>query len=233
MSVMIGQASIDERNGISGGQAGDQSGKELNTRSWYSNGWTLCLRFKDRQKAQKCAEVAKALISGNRVGYDQSQRNTLRAELKKVGWNPDKLTTPCETDCSAFAAVCAEAAGVKMEPTYTGGNAPATFQMRDKWRLTGEFELLTDSKYLTSDRYLMTGDVLVNEARHACVVLNDGALAPQTVDKIKMIVNGKECWVPGHFIGGTNYLNGSVRDVFGAMGATIGNQGSTPVITIK
>lgn len=233
MSVMIGQASIDEKNGITGGQAGDQTGRELNTRAWYANGWTLCLRFKDRQKAQKCAEVAKALIAGNKVGYDQYQRNTLRVELRKVDWNPAKLVTPCETDCSAFAAVCAEAAGVPMEVTYTAGNAPATFQMRAQWAKTGAFDLLTDSKYLTSDRYLMTGDVLVNESRHACVVLSDGALAPQTVDKIKMIVNGKECWVPGHFVGGTNYINGSVREVFGAMGATIGNQGSTPVITIK
>lgn len=50
--------------------------------------------------------------------------------------------------------------------------------------------------------------------------------------EIRMIVNGRECWVPGHFIGGTNYVNGSVREVFGAMGATIGNQGSTPIINI-
>ena len=237
MSVTIGQASIDEKNGISGGAAGDQTGRELNTRAWYANGWTLCLRFKDRQKAQKCAEAAKALIAGNKVGYDQSQRNTLRAELRKVDWNPARLVTPCETDCSAFAAVCAEAAGVPMEVTYTAGNAPATFQMRQQWAKTGAFELLTDSKYLTSDRYLMTGDILVNESRHACIVLSDGTLASpvtsQSAGTIKMIVNGRECWVPGHLVGGTNYLNGSVREIFGAMGAYVGNQGSTPVITIK
>lgn len=237
MSVMIGQASIDERNGISGGVAGDQTGRELNTRAWYSNGWTMVLRFRDRAKAQKCAEVCKALIAGNKVGYDQYQRNTLRAELKKVDWNPAKLVTPCETDCSAFAAVCAEAAGVPMEVTYTAGNAPATFQMRQQWAKTGAFDLLTDSKYLTSDRYLLTGDILVNEARHACVVLSDGTLANPTTSagagKIKMIVNGRECWVPGHLVGGTNYLNGSVREIFGAMGATIGNKGNVPIITLQ
>lgn len=50
--------------------------------------------------------------------------------------------------------------------------------------------------------------------------------------KIKMIVNGKECWVPGSFKNGTNSVSGTVREVFGAIGAEIGNQGSTPVIKI-
>ena len=46
--MLIGQASIDERDKISGGSAGNQSGWELNIRSWYANGWTLVLRPKRR-----------------------------------------------------------------------------------------------------------------------------------------------------------------------------------------
>ena len=62
MSVMIGQASIDERGSISGGAAGDQ-GRELNTRGWYDGGWTLLLRFRDRQAAKKAAQICKAVIA--------------------------------------------------------------------------------------------------------------------------------------------------------------------------
>lgn len=50
--------------------------------------------------------------------------------------------------------------------------------------------------------------------------------------KIMIIVNGKECWVPGSFEKGTNSISGTVREIFGAMGAEISNKGSTPVIRI-
>ena len=80
-------------------------------------------------------------------------------------------------------AVCAEAAGVNMDVTYTQGNAPATFQMKQQWAKTGKFEMITDKKYLTSADYLKRGDVLVNEARHTVMVLNDGTKAEQIDEK--------------------------------------------------
>lgn len=45
----IAQASIDENGNISGGRAGDQSGRETNTRGvyTYSRGWNCILRYKD------------------------------------------------------------------------------------------------------------------------------------------------------------------------------------------
>lgn len=177
MAVYIGQASIDENGNIKNGQAGNQSGRELNKSGWYSNGWTLLIRAKDPNLAEKMAKACEAGVANKNIGYDQWQRNTLRAEAKKAGWNLAAIKTPCETDCSAFMAVCAEAAGVNMEPTYTQGNAPATFQMRQQWAKTGKFDMLTDKKYLTSADYLRRGDVLVNESRHTVMVLNDGAKA--------------------------------------------------------
>lgn len=177
MGIMIGQASIDENGRISGGQAGNQSGRELNKSNWYSNGWTLLIRAKDPNVAEKMAKACEAGVANKNIGYDQYQRNTLRAEAKKAGWNLAAIKTPCETDCSAFMAVCAEAAGVNIDVAYTQGNAPATFQMRQQWAKTGKFDMLTDSKYLTSSQYLRRGDVLVNELRHTVMVLNDGPKA--------------------------------------------------------
>ena len=57
MAVQIGSARIDERGKISGGAAGNQTGKELSTQNWYlhSKGWRV-LRPKDYSKARKMAE---------------------------------------------------------------------------------------------------------------------------------------------------------------------------------
>ena len=177
MAVYIGQASIDEHGGIHGGQAGNQSGRELNRSNWYNGGWTLLIRAKDPKTAEKMAKACEAGVANKNIGYDQWQRNTLRAEAKKVAWNLAAIKTPSETDCSAFMAVCAEAAGVDMDVAYTQGNAPATFQMKQQWAKTGKFDMYTDSKHLSSSQYLKRGDVLVNESRHTVMVLSDGAKA--------------------------------------------------------
>ena len=183
MAVYIGQASIDENGGIKNGKAGNQSGRELNRSNWYNGGWTLLIRAKDQKTAEKMARACEAGVSNKNIGYDQYQRNTLRAEAKKAAWNLAAIKTPCETDCSAFMAVCAEAAGVNMDVAYTQGNAPATFQMKQQWAKTGKFEMITDKKYLTSADYLKRGDVLVNESRHTVMVLNDGSKAEQIDEK--------------------------------------------------
>ena len=43
MSVKIGSARIDEHGQAHGGAAGDQTGKEVSTQSWYAHtkGWVL------------------------------------------------------------------------------------------------------------------------------------------------------------------------------------------------
>ena len=177
MAVTIGHASIDERGKANSGQAGDQTGKEVCTRSWYRQGWTVLLRAKDPAVAEKMAKACEAACANAHIGYDQYQRNTLRTEARKVGWDLSKITADCETDCSAFMTVCAEAAGLDMGRTYTSGNAPVTSNMKQKFVGTGAFEALTDSKYLTSDRYLRRGDILVYEPGHTVMVLTNGDLS--------------------------------------------------------
>lgn len=177
MAVTIGHASIDERGKANSGQAGDQTGKEVCTRSWYARGWTVLLRAKDPAVAEKMAKSCEAACANAHVGYDQYQRNTLRTEARKAGWDLSKITTDCETDCSAFMTVCAEAAGIDMGSAYTSGNAPVTSNMKQKFVGTGAFEALTDSKYLTSDRYLRRGDILVYEPGHTVMVLSNGDLS--------------------------------------------------------
>lgn len=44
-TVTIVHASINEFNGITGGKSGDQTGREICTRSYYNGGWTSVLRY--------------------------------------------------------------------------------------------------------------------------------------------------------------------------------------------
>ena len=174
MTVKIGHSSIDENGHITGGKAGDQTKREVYVTNWYKKGWTVLLRPKDFGVAERMARACEAGCANDNIGYDQNQRNTLRARAKEVGWDLSKITAPCECDCSSFMAVCAEAAGVNMEVAYSSGNAPATRYMRERFLRTGAFDALTDKKYLTRSDYLRRGDILVYEGHHTVMVLSDG-----------------------------------------------------------
>lgn len=181
MSVLIGHASIDERGKAHGGQAGDQTGAEVCIRSWYQsgNGWDTVLRPKSSVLAEKMATICTWLCNSNLVGYDQYQRNTLYNELEKLNWNYTKLTTKCETDCSAFMGTCAKAAGSNVQRLY--GNCCYTGNQESLFLQSGDFIALKDSKYLTSDRYLRRGDILLRTSGHTAMVLSDGPQAYVTI----------------------------------------------------
>lgn len=171
MAVKIGHASIDENGKVSGGKAGDQTQKEVCTRTWYSKPWGFVLRCKDSDKAEKMAIACEQGCANDKIGYDQVQRNTLYTQAKIVNYNLSKITTACECDCSSFMTVCALAAGIKI--TY-GTNAPTTSTMKTVFSATGEFDILTGAKYLSSDSYLRRGDILVKAGSHTAMVLEDG-----------------------------------------------------------
>lgn len=172
MAIKIGHASIDERGKAQGGAAGDQTGKEVCTRTWYSKPWSYVLRAKSDVVAEKMAQACEAGCANNHIGYDQNQRNTLNTQAKKVGYDLSKITVDCETDCSAFMTVCAWAAGV--EVPYLDGNAPTTSTMRARFIATGAFDVLTGTAYLNSDKYLRRGDILVAPGKHTVMALEDG-----------------------------------------------------------
>lgn len=82
MAVMIAHASIAENGKATGGAPGDQTGKEVFTRTWYSKPWDIMLRYPDSTVAKKAAAAAKRIADSSLVGYDQSGRNTLYQQLK-------------------------------------------------------------------------------------------------------------------------------------------------------
>lgn len=173
MAIKIGHASMDERGKAAGGAAGDQTGKEVCVRSWYSGGWHTVLRPKSRAIAEKSAKACEAACENPNIGYDQAGRNSLYAAAKEASFDLSGIDKPCACDCSSLMHVCMIAGGANM--AY-GSNATTTGVMVREIMNTGDFEKLTDSKYLTTDRYLKRGDILVKKG-HTAMVLEDGAEA--------------------------------------------------------
>lgn len=176
MAVTIGSARIDEHGKISGGAAGDQTGKELSTQNWYlhSKGWRV-LRCKDPAKAEKIAACMEWACKNALIGYDQNQRGTLYSALKALAWDLAKLKTKVETDCSGLVRVCLANAGIFVSDFNTSNEAARLLA-------SGEFVELTDSKYTKKSAYLRRGDVLVTRSKgHTVVVLTNGSNAEMNV----------------------------------------------------
>lgn len=216
MAVKIGHASLGE-DGIKNNKAGDQTNKEVCTRSWYKSSWHTVLRPIDPEVAEKMAVACEAGCANKNVGYDQWNRNTLRTQAEAVGWDLSKITVPCECDCSSFKSVCAECAGVAIP--YNNGNAPTTSTMVSAFKSTGEFKVLQETKYLTSDDYLKRGDVLVKKG-HTVMVLEDGKYAhfkmvAVNCQVLKKIAKGKPVIALQAILNAKGFNCGAVDGSFG------------------
>lgn len=152
-------------------KAGDQTGKEVCIRSWYSKPWDIMLRYPDKTIAAKAAAAAVKLANSNLVGYDQSERNTLYNALKKYKFNVDKYIKSgkkTETDCSAFVYAVFACFIPNMRSDI---NAPVTSTMRSLYSKWG-FVVHTGSEYLSGNN-LKNGDIVVNENSHTAIVIDE------------------------------------------------------------
>lgn len=183
MSIKIGQASLGETGGWNQ-KPGNQTGRELNISYWYNGHWLGLLRYKDPRKAERAAQTCEAAIKNRNIGYDMSDRNTAYEAARAVNWDVSKITKPVETDCSGLQTLCAVAAGCKgVEELYRKqGNSCTTYCMLHDWPTTGQFEMLSGKKFLTDDRWLRRGDILVSQG-HTVMALDDGEMEDENMDK--------------------------------------------------
>lgn len=170
--IKIGHASISENN-TAYGSAGDSTGREVYIDDNYdinSLKPNVVLRPKTATLAKRSAKACEAGCKNDNIGYSQNGRNTLYNLAKDNGYNLSAVGL-CNTDCSAFVTVCAIAGGSKI--AY-GSNAPTTTNMRTRFKQSGDYSVLTDSKHLTMTDYLKRGDILVCEGSHTVMVLGNG-----------------------------------------------------------
>jgi hypothetical protein len=215
MSVKIGHASLDENKKIAGGVAGDQTGGEVTTRTWYNKPWEYVIRAKDGVVAEKIAVAMEQACANNNIGYDQRQRTTLYAMAKNENWNLSKIKTACECDCSSLVAVCVNAAGVAVsKDIYTGNQREALVS-------TGKFDVYTGSKYIHSQDCLKRGDILLSSG-HTAVVLSNGANACDADKKVQSVKKASEAAKSGPLkaLAGTYQVTASALNVRNGAGTS-------------
>lgn len=151
--------------------AGDQTGNEVSVTEFYKAPWDFCLRYFNWELAKKFVSIAKKLAGCVKVGYDQSQRNTLYQELKAVNFDVDKFIlsgAKCETDCSAFVYACL---CCLLPDLRSDKNAPVTADMEAYYKNKG-FTVLKGTDYLNGLKN-QTGDILVRAGHHTAIFQSD------------------------------------------------------------
>lgn len=186
----IANSGHDERGKYHGGSAGDQSGTEWYIRSWYNRPWNVVIRFSDIKIAYMIATLSIYAAQNNKVGYDQYQRTTYWTALKKAGYDPRKITTKCEEDCSAGVL-----ANVRAALELTGHSNWAkniningyTGNMKSIIRNCGAKVLTyTDASHCKGTHYLRPGDILLNTSAHTAVNLGWGSkMTPPSYEPVE------------------------------------------------
>lgn len=193
---MIANSGHDERGKYSGGSAGDQTGSEWSVINWYSRPWKCILRYQTESVGEKIADFARKAANNNKIGYDQGQRLTFWNELAKVGYDPSKITNKCEADCSSGVSSIVKAVGYSLgiNALKNISHTNTTYTMRSTFKSAG-FTVLTDTKYLTSDKYLLPGDILLNDSHHTAINLDRGSALPKkNTDPVGWIKDNVGWW---------------------------------------
>lgn len=173
--MTISNCGHDENNKYKGGAAGDQTGTEWYVRNWYNGSWKYVLRHPNSKTRALIAEMARNAANNNNIGYDQNERLTFWTQLKAANYRPENIKTKCEADCSSGVAAIVKGAGYRLGDTKLQGVSTSVYTGNEKAALTNAgFTVLSASKYLTSDAYLVEGDILLSNG-HTCTNLTNGS----------------------------------------------------------
>ena len=173
----ISNCSKDEKGRLSGGKAGDQSGSEWCLKAWYNRPWNYVLRHPQEKVRLKLADLGIKAALNNKIGYDQGQRNSYWTQLKNNKYDPSKITTACEADCSAGVIANTRAVGQLLDiDALKNLGASYTGDMRSGFKKAG-FKVLTDKKYTKGYDYLLPGDILLYEGHHTATNITKGKKA--------------------------------------------------------
>ena len=172
---LVSNCGEDEYGNYSGGQAGDQTGHEWDLRAWPDKPWTCVLRYPEGRIGIEFAALAKDAADNDLIGYDQQERTSFWKHLAASGYDPAEITVPCEADCSSGVAAIVKAVGYRENiPALQKTDITMSTSFMKK-SLAGEgFDVLSDSKYLTSPDYLLPGDIVLYENHHVVINVTEG-----------------------------------------------------------
>ena len=168
MSVKIADARQDENGKANGGQAGDQTGKEILVHDWKERdgGWDVYLECTDREIAEAAAASAVDIAEDDSFGYDQSQRWT---GADAIAAAKDVFSAAAsEFDCSSFVDTVYSINGLGIKRGYTGN-------LESRYLATGKFIAHREAKYLKSADYATVGGLYLTAGKHVAIVVESDA----------------------------------------------------------
>lgn len=168
-NIVVGSARIDENGKISGGAAGDQTGKEVSTQAYYmhSKGW-LCIRPKSVDVAEKLANAMISACNNNNIGYDQGNRYGVVNEVL-AGTKIANISKKTEADCSSLVRACCIEAGFD----------PGNFRTIDQPKFLDKTGKFNAAVKVTEDTILYNGDILVTPVSGHTVIVVSGRPRPR------------------------------------------------------
>jgi hypothetical protein len=180
MAARIVHAYSDENKQSKGGQAGDQTGREIFEQDWYDRdgGWDVMLECTDHEMAQAAAATAIEIADDDSIGYDQSQRWTGADAIQAAGEVAGAVDS--EFDCSSLVDTAYMLNGLEIERGYTGN-------MERRYLATGLFVAHRGSEYTKSSDRAPVGSIYLTAGKHTVIVVKSDAepndIAPRPEDE--------------------------------------------------
>ena len=211
MAKYIAHSSIDERGRISGGQAGDQTKKEVCIRTWYNFAATQVIRITHEEIRIQFANNMIDCANNDNIGYDQGGRNTLLTEAEKVGFDFSKIKVKCECDCSSLATICILGAIYKIlgkdaylkakEVLVVKGNCATTSTLKTRLQNVGviQVKVYNQTAYTRGTSNAVYGDIYNKPGSHVVCFIDNGKKRVLVDDELKFKYRAKtkeDGWLP-------------------------------------
>ena len=176
MAVLVSNCGGDENGNLWGGTAGDQTGREYKVAEWSNWGQVAVYRHPNPKVRALIAKKARATAENNLIGYDQGQRMTFFNRLKAAGWDPAKIRTACEADCSSSTGAIIHAVGEELgDAKLKAYDYELSTHSMNAALIAAGFTKLTANKYLSGSSYLLAGDIQLQPAYHVNIVITSGS----------------------------------------------------------
>jgi len=168
MAARIVHAYSDENKQSKGGQAGDQTGREIFEQDWYDRdgGWDVMLECTDHDMAQAAAATAIEIADDDSFGYDQAQRWTGADAIQAAGEVAGAVDS--EFDCSSLVDTAYMLNGLEIERGYTGN-------LERRYLATGLFVAHREPEYTKSAERAPVGSIYLTAGKHTAIVVKSDA----------------------------------------------------------
>lgn len=175
MSVLFSSACQDERGKYQGGKAGDQTGREVRTTNAYQHkkGWRI-FRHPNTKTAYWIGTNARVMADNNNFGYDQLERLTGYNKAKSAGWEPKRVNTLCELDCSSFVRTAVACALERDIPNFNTASEPSVLLSLGFVEITG-----------TPLSQLQLGDIVCTPVQGHTEIVSSGASATASAPSVQ------------------------------------------------